>query len=449
MYAGSALLPTMTSIHRDMDAPELKRDALVVRHNKLIESKHTLSLYERRFMLWLISKINRKDDKFQTYSLSVNELFDISGLKRSDERYRLAVEMQKSLQTKYVGIKDEASKTYTTFNWFQRIKYYWGEGRIEAQIHEDMRPYLLELKEQYTVIALEYALLLRSGYSHRVYDLLKQYQSVGNRTISLPDLRDMLEIKKHEYPRYADFRHRVLEVAQREINEKTDIAFEFEPVKDSRKIVAIFLRIRTTKPTVTLENPEETDERTRAAFQALIRHGVAEKTARALIADYDLERIKWHVAAYEKRKKSGKADGIGWLVEGIKSDYRPQASIFEREEAEKRRKAQAERARREALDAEIEGLKQACDEHNRKSGTALLASLPEAEREAMRGELLTRYGDTPLFGDRIRREGAESPLVLLMYLGLIHKKYPEKVMSYLEYAKKHKASKEAIKDLRT
>jgi hypothetical protein len=100
------------------------------------------------------------------------------------------------------------------------------------------------------------------------------------------------------------------------------------------------------------------------------------------------------------------------------------------------------------LDAEIEGLKQACDEHNRKSGTALLASLPEAEREAMRGELLTRYGDSPVFGDRLRREGAESPLVLLMYLGLIHEKYPEKVMSYFEYAKKHKASKEAIKELR-
>ena len=66
----------------------------------------------------------------------------------------------------------------------------------------------------------------------------------------------------------------------------------------------------------------------------------------------------------------------------------------------------------------------------------------------MRGELLARYGDTPLFGERLRREGAESPFVLLMYLGLIHEKYPEKIVSYLQYAKAHKASKEALKELR-
>jgi replication initiator protein len=237
----------------------------------------------------------------------------------------------------------------------------------------------------------------------------------------------MLERKKHEYPRYADFRHRVLEIAQREINRKTDIAFEFEPVKDGRNIVAIFFRIRTTRPTVTLQKCEETDERTRAAFQALIRHGVAERTARALIADYDLERIKWHVAEYEKRKKGGKADGIGWLVEGIRTTGHRRASLSGR----KRKSAGRHRNSGQSVRLWTRKLRawNRPDEHNRKSGLALLAALPEAEREAMRGELLTRYGDSPVFGERIRREGAESPLVLLMYLGLIHEKYPEKVMS--------------------
>ena len=86
------------------------------------------------------------------------------------------------------------------------------------------------------------------------------------------------------------------------------------------------------------------NRQTRAVFRSLIRHGMAEKAARAVMADYDLERIRWHIAEYEKRKKGGKADGIGWLVEGIKVDYRPQSSIFEQEEEAKRKAAQRRRA---------------------------------------------------------------------------------------------------------
>lgn len=335
--------------------------ALVVRHNKPIESKHLLSLPERRFVLWIVSKIKREDADFHLYRLPVLDFVVFAGLEKSDEYYSRIVEMANGLTKRNLGIKDDKSRKYSFFPWFHRIDYKWGEGVIEAILHPDLKPYLLQLKEQYTAITLEYALLLRSGYAHRIYDPLKQYQSVRSRTILLTDLREMLAIGKGEYPKYADFRKRVLETAQREINTKTDIAFEFEPVKDSRKITAIVFRIRTTEPAVTLETLEESDEHVRAVFQALTRHGVAERTARALVMDYDMERIRWHIASYEKRKKEGKTSGIGWLVDGIRNDYRPQASIFEEQEAEKRTKVQEERAKKAAIDAEVERLKHACD----------------------------------------------------------------------------------------
>jgi plasmid replication initiation protein len=103
--------------------------------------------------------------------------------------------------------------SHSFFPWFHRIDYKWGEGVIEAILHPELKPYLLQLKEQYTAITLEYALLLRSSYAHRIYDILKQYQHVGTRTIMVTDLREMLEIRSREYPKYADFRRRVLETA--------------------------------------------------------------------------------------------------------------------------------------------------------------------------------------------------------------------------------------------
>ena len=234
----------MASKRPQATSPIPASTAVVVRHNKLIESKHFLSLPERRFVLWIVSQIKPEDADFHLYRMSVVDFIRFAGLEPSDEYYSRIVEMADNLTKRNLGIKDDQSQKYSFFPWFHRIDYKWGAGTIEAILHPDLKPYLLQLKEQYTAITLEYALLLRSGYAHRIYDFLKQYQSLGSRTVPLADLREMLAIHAREYPRYADFRKRVLETAQREINAKTDLAFDFAPVTSNRKIVAICFRIR-------------------------------------------------------------------------------------------------------------------------------------------------------------------------------------------------------------
>jgi plasmid replication initiation protein len=420
-----------------------KPKSLVVRHNKLIESRHMLSLPERRFVLWIVSKIKKTDDDLHTYKIPVLDFLDFVGLEKSKEYYSRLVELANNLTRRNLGVRVDGNKDFSFFPWFYSIDYKHGEGLIEATLHPRLKPYLLQLKEQYTAITLEYALLLRSSYSHRIYDLLKQYQGVENRTIFISDLRKMMQLEKR-YPKYADFRRYVLEVAQKEINDKTDISFVFRPVREGKKITAIFFEIQTKKPTVTLENKEETDPKSHALFQALIRHGVAEKTARELIADYDIERIEWHVKEYERRKKENKADGVGWLVQGIKEDYRNQTSIFEQEEEKKRKKAQAEREHREKLDAEIDRLKKECDEHNHQSGKILLSELPEKERGSLDQEFLQKYGSLPGMRSRFQKEGLESPLTLKLYLIFLREKYPKAALSYRDYAKKKGAAKEIL-----
>ena len=421
-----------------------KEQAIVRRHNKLIESRHRLSIVERRFVLWIISQIKSSDEDFQVYSVGVREWEQFVGLKPTDNTYNEIYKMADNLTQRNVGITDKNDKSGFEFiPWFHRIRYKLGEGRIEAILHPDLKPFLLNLKEYYTPITLEHALLLKSSYSSRIYDLLKQYQSIGNRTILLYDLRKMMQLEK-QYPKYADFRRYVLEVAQKEINVKTDISFTFRPVREGRKITAIFFEIQTTKPSITLENREETDPKSHAIFQRLRKHNVAEKTARELVADYDLERLEWHIAAYEKRKKNGKADGIGWLVDGIKSDYRPQPSLYEQEEEQKRKKAKTERESREKLNAEIDRLKKECDEQNRQSGKAFLDKLPENERLSLDQEFLQKHSSVPGIGSRFQKEGLENPMVLALYLLLLREKYPASCLTYRDYAKSRGAGKKIL-----
>lgn len=69
---------------------------------------------------------------------------------------------------------------------------------------------------------------LNSSYAVRIYELLKQYQNIDKRVMSLEDLRDYLGINIEEYKRFTNFEIRILKVAKKEINESTDIIIDYE-----------------------------------------------------------------------------------------------------------------------------------------------------------------------------------------------------------------------------
>ena|SRR5271168_767057 len=74
---------------------------------------------------------------------------------------------------------------------------------------------------------------LRSQYSLRLYRWAKEYVETGTKSISLEELRKVLDLESVNYadgnviqetlPIWANFRQRALDVAIVEINKKTDL----------------------------------------------------------------------------------------------------------------------------------------------------------------------------------------------------------------------------------
>jgi hypothetical protein len=62
-----------------------------------------------------------------------------------------------------------------------------------------------------------------------MYELLKQYEGVGSRVFSVDELKQDLWIGKDEYPRYNNFKSKVLDACQQALMEHTDIKFTYEP----------------------------------------------------------------------------------------------------------------------------------------------------------------------------------------------------------------------------
>jgi len=226
----------------------MSNTALVVKSNKLIEASYRLGLVEAKVILKLASLIKKNEVILKDYHVSAKELMhEINlGERNYDELKKATV----GLVSKTATIQESDGELQISF--LASAKHYnkgMKKGMIRFRFDPSLKPYLLQLKEKFTAFRLENTLNLRSIYSIRVYELLKQYEGIKKRKIDLQEFREILGIKKTEYKLYSNFKSRVILSAQRELQKKTDISFEFEEIKTGRSVTAILFKISKNKET--------------------------------------------------------------------------------------------------------------------------------------------------------------------------------------------------------
>jgi plasmid replication initiation protein len=222
---------------------EVSRDKFVTKSNKLIEANYKLGVVEQKVILCLASNIQPTDSDFKTYTLSIKEFTHLLGLKGTP-KYTELRKITKELMQKVFEIRID--KKVIQVSWLSYVAYNESEGTIDIRFDPFLRPYLLELKREFTSYKLENVVKLKSSYAIRIYELLKQYEKIKERTFLLSDLRKLLGVD-NLYPAYGNFKQRVLIPAQKELQKKTDISFKLEEIKNGRRVVKIKFIIQTVK----------------------------------------------------------------------------------------------------------------------------------------------------------------------------------------------------------
>lgn len=214
---------------------------LVVKSNFLIEASYKLSAIEQKIILSLATRIKKEDQEFHKYSFGLGELSKFLGL-NSNNDYNYLQETTKTLLSKVLILKKDESLLQT--HWFESVEYFETTGTVTMRFSPDLKPFLLQLKENFTKFQLQYAIQLKSRFSIRLYELLKQYETIGSREFLLTNLREIVGINPDEYPLYGNFKAKVLKVAQKELRAKTDLAFDFEEIKIGRSVGKIRFNMR-------------------------------------------------------------------------------------------------------------------------------------------------------------------------------------------------------------
>ena len=224
----------------------------VYQSNDLIEAhyKQEYSVQEQRTILWIVNEIHKKHYFFKrankycepsfTVRITAQEYAKLMDIPVKNV-YRDAQKISKHLMGKIIKIKNEHG--WKMFHWVSSMEYINREATIEATLTNEILPYIIDL-ERYTEFKLENILQISSSHAIKIYQLLAQYKTIGERTISFVDLKSILGISElRAYDLYGSFKRRILEISKREINKKTDLSVSYIEIKKGRKVEAIKFKI--------------------------------------------------------------------------------------------------------------------------------------------------------------------------------------------------------------
>ena len=222
-----------------------QRKTPVIKSNELIQrSKFSLSTQQQKMVLYLISKIKPTDKDFDIYEFNIQEFCKVCGIDyRSGKNYADLKEQIKSIADKSMWIYT-ASGVSSLVRWIEKPYIDENSGIVKIKLDNDLKPYLLELQNNYTKYDLIYTLCFKSKYSIRLYELLKSifygYDDKYTYRFAVDDLKEKLDYTGIEF---FNFHNKVIKVAVAEINALSDLRVEYEIIKSNRKATHISFTI--------------------------------------------------------------------------------------------------------------------------------------------------------------------------------------------------------------
>ena len=225
---------------------ETKKDLIIRKPENLVKARYKLSPLAIKFLSTIIANIKRSDDVNEEYVIKVKDFRELTDQK-TNRIYELIDEaLGDLLKNPLKVLLDEHQMRFLVCNWVSSAVY--DAGQVSFLIDKRLRPLLIEVKEKFLKYKLENILNLRSSYSIRLYEVLKdwlefnkRYKNKVEKIISIDEIREMLEIPKSY--RYPDIKRQILNRAKNELEKHTDIIFNFEEIKTGRKVTHLHFYI--------------------------------------------------------------------------------------------------------------------------------------------------------------------------------------------------------------
>ncbi|BDD02390.1 replication initiation protein [Persicobacter psychrovividus] len=248
-------------------------DLVIVKSNKLIESKNHFSVIQQRIMSIAFGMLRPDQEKFEWIHIPYLDLFDTK-TKKGGSQYQIVKDALREMSALSIFIQQDNGL-------WESVPFLQAAGddvakTVKVRFVENARDLLLNLTGNFTKYLVKSISKFESSYSFKVYELCKQYVRLKEREETLLFLRERLGVLRgyedtaagrrrlqqdHEenklntlYPEFRDFNAKILKVAQREINKHSDIYIEYEKIRQGRSVTSIKFKIRLNQANIEEED---------------------------------------------------------------------------------------------------------------------------------------------------------------------------------------------------
>lgn len=232
--------------------PELDKaeaESLIAMSNDLILKSQwpRLTINEQRLVLYMLALVEKDDEDFKTYKISVQELGNILGVKHKDlyKQFDQATSGLMAKIIKWIEAPYSENQMLHKMTWCSYAGIAQGQGFVQLSFDPHLKPFLLALKGHFTLYELRAVIRLKNHYSLRLYQFLKFNQGMAKRdhrestVVTVEWLKKYLGADTTSYSAYGSLKQKVLTPAKKDIREKTDLIFDYQPIKESRRVTAL------------------------------------------------------------------------------------------------------------------------------------------------------------------------------------------------------------------
>jgi len=211
----------------------------IVVANDVVKGKQEMTLQEARLLRLLITQIAQEDKDLMTYTTKISELATFLNIPKNN-LYRDVKDICDSLMKRIIRIGcGNPKKPWKIFQWLQLAEYD-GNGTLTIKLSNQIKPFVIGLSEYFTQYKLANILAMNSVYAIRLYELLKCDDHKDDYpSYTIKELRQAFGCEK-KHKQFGHFKSRVIDIAVKEINEKTDLYISrVEYIKKSRAVVGL------------------------------------------------------------------------------------------------------------------------------------------------------------------------------------------------------------------
>ncbi len=335
----------------------------IVKGNPLIEARFELTPTQMKLFIYMLSLLDISKESFVPLTITVKDFQKFTGVEGGSLYSHLQQEVKKMIDKK-VYYKDDRIELDSHL--ISGYVYFKKEGYFVLEFPNLLKPFLLQLKENFTVLDIRNILRLDSSYAMRFYEICKEKERIGTFEFEVDKLKRMFNIE-HKYKNYFDFKMKVVVQAQNELMKNSELYFEFTEIKQGKKVVKLRFVVKKNKleevedplveqisasfkeankdplPLITQSIEIQANETLNLIYDQVKDFGITQHTIKDWLDEISIEQIQLAINHLKKELISGRniKNIGGYLTTMVKSPDLMQAQQQEVKKKEEAKRVQA------------------------------------------------------------------------------------------------------------